>query len=247
MICTCVLLRTASPTRRKQFARALELLAQALERDPRYGPALALAAHCHKAFEVMNWTVDPEGVRLTSINFARQALRFGPDEPDVLALAAFTLGYFGEDIDVAIGLIDRCLMLNPSPAQGWHWSGLLRVFAGQPDLALEHFGIYLRLNPRDRLASYLNGIGEAYFFARRFEEAAANLLASLERAPGFPITYRALASCLVHMGRLDDARQIIGRLSAITPVVVDNAIRYRNLEFRELYLSGLRIAAGAAS
>jgi hypothetical protein len=49
------------------------------------------------------------------------------------------------------------------------------------------------------------------------------------------------------MGRLDDARQIIGRLSAITPVVVDNAIRYRNLEFRELYLSGLRIAAGAGS
>ena len=32
-----------------QFARALELLAQAIERDPRYGPALALAAHCHKA------------------------------------------------------------------------------------------------------------------------------------------------------------------------------------------------------
>ena len=144
-------------------------------------------------------------------------------------------------------MIDRCLTLNPSSAQGWHWSGLLRVFAGQPDVALEHFGIYLRLNPRDRLASYLNGIGEAYFFARRFDEAAENLLRSLERAPGFPITYRVLASCFVHMGRLDDARQIIGRVSAITPVVVDNAIRYRNLEFRELYLSGLRIAAGAAS
>jgi tetratricopeptide (TPR) repeat protein len=197
MICTCVLAHSLS-YEKEQFARALELLAQALERDPRYGPALALAAHCHKAFEVMNWTVDPEGVRLTSINLARQALRFGPDEPDVLALAAFTLGYFGEDIDVAIGLIDRCLRLNPSSAQGWHWSGLLRVFAGQPDLALEHFGIYLRLNPRDRLASYLNGIGEAYFFARRFEEAAANLLASLERAPGFriPTAFLLPALCL---------------------------------------------------
>ena len=30
---------------KEQFARALELLAQALERDPRYAPALALAAH----------------------------------------------------------------------------------------------------------------------------------------------------------------------------------------------------------
>jgi adenylate cyclase len=230
-----------------QVTRALELLAQAIERDPRYGPALALAAHCHKAFEVMNWTEDPEEVRLTSVNLARQALRFGPDEPDVLALAAFTLGYFGEDINVAIGLIDRCLTLNPSSARGWHWSGLLRVFAGQPDLALEHFGTYLRLNPRDRLAPYLNGIGEAYFFSRRFDQAAANLLSSLERAPGFPITYRVLASCFVHMGRFDDARQIVRRLRAITPVVMEPAARYRNPQHRELYLSGLRLAATESS
>jgi pentatricopeptide repeat protein len=229
-----------------KVARALELLAHAIERDPHYGPALALAAHCQKAFEVMSWTADPEGVRLTSINLARQALRYGPDEPDVLALAAFTLGYFGEDIDVAVGLIDRCLALNPSSARGWHWSGLLRVFAGQPDLALEHFAIYLRLNPRDRLAPYLNSIGEAHFFSRRFDEAAANLLASLERAPGFPITYRVLASCYAHMGRLDEAREIVRRLSAITPVVMEPGTRYRNPEHRELLLSGLRLAAGEA-
>jgi TolB-like protein len=82
--------------------------------------------------------------------------------------------------DVSLGLIDRCLTLNPSCARGWHWSALLRLFAGQPDLALEHFENYLRLSPRDRMATYLNGIGEAHFFNRRFDEAAANLLASLE-------------------------------------------------------------------
>jgi TolB-like protein len=230
-----------------QLARALELLAQAIERDPHYGPALALAGHCHQRFAVMSWTADPEGVRHTSVDFARQALRFSPDEPDVLALAGFTLGYFGEDIDVAIGLIDRCLTLNPSSARGWYWSGLLRVFAGQPDVALEHFGTYLRLNPRDRPAPYLNSIGEAYFFSRRFDEAAANLLASVERAPGFPITYRVLASCFVHMGRLDEAREIVRRLRAITPAVMEPATRYRNPELRELFLSGLRLAAGESS
>jgi adenylate cyclase len=102
---------------RDQLVRALELLGQAMERDAHYGPALALAAHCHQRFAVMNWTEDLEAVRVTSVNSARQALRIGPDEPDVLALAAFTLGYFGEDIDVAIGLIDRCLSLNPSYAR----------------------------------------------------------------------------------------------------------------------------------
>src|ERR1700747_3683855 len=88
----------------------------------------------------------------------------------------------------------------------------LRLFAGRPDTALEHFETYLRLSPRERLSTYLNGIGEAYFFGRRFDEAAANLLASLELAPNFPVTYRVLASCYAHMGRIEEAQEIIRRL-----------------------------------
>jgi adenylate cyclase len=227
--------------------RGLDLLGQAIERDPHYGPALALAAHCHQGLEVNGGAEDPIAARRTSIDLARRALRSSPDDPNVLALAAFLLGYWGEDIDVSLALIDRCLTLNPSCARGWHWSALLRLFAGQPDLALEHFQNYLRLSPRDRMATYLNGIGEAYFFSRRFDEAAANLLASLDLAPTFPVTYRILAACYAHLGRLDEAREIVRRLRAITPAVMELATRYRNPELRELFLSGLRLAAGEAS
>jgi pentatricopeptide repeat protein len=227
-----------------RVVQALDLLTQAIKRDPHYGPALALAAHCHQALEVNGWTENPEAARRTSVDLARQALRSGPEDPDVLAVSAFVLGYFGEDIDVAVGLIDRCLTLNPSCARGWHWSALLRLFAGQPDLALEHFETYLRLSPRERMATYLNGIGEAHFFSRRFDEAAVNLLASLERAPSFPVTYRVLAACYAHMGRLDEAREIVRRLRAVSPIVIEHAMRYRNPEHRELYLSGLRLAMG---
>ena len=231
---------------RDQVTQAVDLLQQAIERDPLYGPALALAAHCHRNFAVMNWTEDAEAVRLTSVGLARQALRVGPDDPDVLGRVAVTFGYFGEDIAVAVGLIDRCLALNPSHARAWHWSGLLRVFAGQLERALDDFQNYLRLSPRDRITGYMNSIGEAYFFSRRFDEAATHLLGSLGRAPGFPITYRVLASCYAHMGRLDEAREIVGRLRAITPVVVEPGTRYRNPELRELFLSGLRLAASPA-
>jgi adenylate cyclase len=221
-----------------RIVRALDLLGQAIERDPQYGPALALAAHCYQRLEARGWTEDPKMARLTSVDLARQALRISPDDPDVLALVAFVLGYFGEDIDVAIGLIDRCLALNPSFAAAWHWSGILRLFAGQPDLALDHLETGLRLSPRDRIANYLNAFGEAHFFSRRFDKAAANLLASLERAPGFPITYRVLAASYAHMGRLDEAREIIRRLRGITPAVMERGTRYRNPELRELFLSG---------
>jgi hypothetical protein len=47
------------------------------------------------------------------------------------------------------------------------------------------------------------------------------------------------------MGRLDDARQIVQRLRAITPLIVPkDAMHWRDPEHRELYLSGLRLAAG---
>jgi adenylate cyclase len=176
-----------------------------------------LAAHCHQRLELRGWTEDPEATRCTSVDLARQALRVGPDDPNVLALVAFVLGYFGEDIDGAIGLIDHGLTLNPCFAAGWHWSGVLRIFAGQPGLAIQHFETFLRLSPRDRVAAYLSSIGEAQFFSPRFDEAAANLLESLERAPSFPVTYRVLAACYAHMGRRDEARETVSAIPGSPP------------------------------
>jgi len=49
------------------------------------------------------------------------------------------------------------------------------------------------------------------------------------------------------MERLDDARQIIARLRAVTPLVMEPAMRYRDPELRELFLSGLRLAASEGS
>jgi hypothetical protein len=49
------------------------------------------------------------------------------------------------------------------------------------------------------------------------------------------------------MGRLDEARAIVARLRAITSQVVPSAVELRNPEHRELYLSGLRMAAGEAT
>jgi hypothetical protein len=46
------------------------------------------------------------------------------------------------------------------------------------------------------------------------------------------------------MGRLDDAREIVGRLSTLAPVVIPDLSYLRNPEHRELFLSGLRLATG---
>ena len=231
---------------KEPIIQALGLLGRAIERDLHYGSALGLAALCHQLLATSDWTNDTEAHRLEGIDLARRALRCAPDDPDVLANAAVVLGSLGEDIDVAIGSIERSLALNPSFARGWVWSARLRNFAGQPDLAIEHFKTSLRLSPRDRMGTFSLPLGTAYFLKHQFAEAAATLLASLEQAPSLPVGYQLLASSYAHMGRLDEARQVVKRLRAITPVVIPTIILYRNPAHRELFLTGLRLAMGEA-
>jgi hypothetical protein len=83
------------------------------------------------------------------------------------------------------------------------------------------------------------------FFTRRFSEAVVKLLEAPERSPNYVMQYRFLAAFYAHMGRPAEAPETVERLRPITPVVVDSAIRYRNPEYSELYLSGLRLATNA--
>jgi tetratricopeptide (TPR) repeat protein len=117
-------------------------------------------------------------------------------------------------------------------------------WAGQPDLAIKHFETSLRLNPRLPRANSLMGIGAAHFFARRFEEAKAALLQSLQEKPNWVPSYRFLASCYAHMGRLDEAEETVKRLRILTDAVVPSVTHWRNPEHRELLLSGLHSASG---
>jgi adenylate cyclase len=216
---------------------------QAITRDPRYGPALAWAAFCCFRLLVDDRSEDREADRLKGADFARRALEVAGDDPVILANAAEALAYFGEDIGAMMALVDRALALNPNFARGWHVSGTLRAWAGQPDRAIEHLEASLRLSPRARVGPSLANIGAAHFLARRFGEAAPELLLAIQEDPSNPNPYRALAACYAHMGRLDDAREVVARLRAITSVVIPD-LSHRNAEYRELLLSGLRLAAG---
>jgi len=228
----------------RQISDALTLMEQAIARDPRYGPALAWAAICCFRLLQDGRSEDRKADRLKGAAFARRALEVAGDDPGILTNAALTLAYFGEDIGAMIALVDRALALNPNFARGWQGSGTLRLWAGQPDTAIEHVEAAMRLSPRVRVGASLLVIGCAHFVSRRFDEAVPKLLLTIQDDPSRPSPYRVLAACYAHMGRLDDAREIVARLRAITSVVSGDASCYRNAEHRELFLSGFRLAAG---
>jgi len=158
----------------RQAPEALRLFEQAIARDPRYGPALAWAAFCCGRLLHDGRSEDPEADRRKAPDFARRALEVAGDDPGILANAAFALAYVGEDIGAMMALVDRALALNPNFARGWHISGTLRMWAGQPDIAIEHLGTALRLSPRSRVGPSLLNIGQAHFFSGHFDEAVPN-------------------------------------------------------------------------
>jgi TolB-like protein len=236
-------LETFYPIAKERVGEALGLLDQAIALDRRFGPALSLAAVCHMRLVREGWAEAPETASRKAVELARQALQVADDDPRTLANAAFALANFGGDIGPIIALVDRALVLTPSFSRGWFLSGVMRLWAGQYDLAIEHAETSVRLSPRERMGTPHSLIGEAHFLKREFDNAVPKLLLSMQDHPGYPHAYRILAACYAHMGRLDEARAIIAQLRAITPQIVPSAAQLRNPADRELFLSGLRMAA----
>jgi adenylate cyclase len=230
-----------SPARR--IPEVLDLLDQAIERDPNFGLALAWAAISHFLCDLNSWSDDREDNWRKGLKCGRQALQVAGDDPAILANAAFALSYFGEDGGAMMALVDRALSFNSSFARGWHCSGGIRLIAGLPDLAIQHFENALRLSPRARVGWSVFGIGLGHFASKRFEEALPKLLFAMQEDANFPIIYRYLAACYAHLGRLSEARETVERLRAICPTIgIDSYLR--KPEHHELYLSGLRLATG---
>jgi adenylate cyclase len=225
---------------------ALDLLEGAIKRDPQFGPALALAGICHHHLEQFAAGKDSGHHRRSAVEFARRALQASPEDPGTIANAGFLIGVFEGAIEPAITLVDRALALNPSFERGWRASAWLRLYAGQPDVAVEHIQTAIRLSPRFGNATDIVLIGCAHFFQRRLDDAISAFLTAREQMPKNPAIPRYLAACYAQAGRLEQAHQMLEQLRTITPVVMPSTVPFRNPEHRELFRSGLRQAIGEA-
>jgi TolB-like protein len=232
-------------TSAKQIPGALVSLDEAIARDPNYGPALSFAAHCCMRLCLDGSSKHSGSDRRKGIEYARRALRLAGDDPGTLATSAMALAFFGEDIGTMTALVDLALKLNPSFARGWLISSMLRNWSGQANLAIEHAENALQLSPRGGIGSPHFIMGISHVLSRRFDEALAAFLLSIQSLPtDFPDPYRLLVACYAHLGRLDEAREVLERLRGMTPLVIEGFSYLRNAEHRELLLSGLHLADG---
>ena len=199
---------------------ALKLFYRAIELDPGFAAAYGMAAWCRVQRKAGGWMQEREIGETERL--ARHAAQLGEDDAVALSVAGFALTYVVHDMVAGVPLIDRAVALNPNLAWAWLYSGLARVWLGQPDVAIEHLTHAMRLSPLDPLiADVQAAIAHAHFFAGRYDEAAswAAMAVDLQTAP-----YVA-AAAYAFAGKLNETEKIVARLRERDPGLCISRIR----------------------
>jgi adenylate cyclase len=202
---------------REANIEALRLLARAIELDPAYGAALALAGSAHSRNRTFAWTEAPEQERQRAVDYARRALRVASDDPEVLIRAASVLSQDSDD-DVT-NLFKRALALNPASAIAHITAANYELSFGDPRRGQEHIETSMRLDPLSPIrATQVGMLGGALFAQGKFAESIVAMKESGHLNPAVPQVYAGLACCYAHLGDLAAARAAVAEMSTRTPL-----------------------------
>ena len=226
---------------------ALVHFRRAIELDPDFAAAYAMAAGCSISRKASGWMADREREVVEAERLARRAIELGKDDPITLCWSGITLGYVAGEVEEGAAFIDRALFLDPNYAPAWGFSGWMRIFLGQMDLAIDHFSHAMRLSPLDPLAyNVLSGTAFAHFLSGRLDEACSWAERAMRAAPSRMTPVATLAASCAMAGRMEEAHKAIGRLRQIDPkfgiAAAQQQWPFRRPEDRERYIEALRQA-----
>jgi DNA-binding NtrC family response regulator/TolB-like protein len=200
----------------EEFLQAGTLLAKAIALDPGFAAAYAWRAWWYLWKFGQGWMTDPESEKDEAGRLARAALERDPDDAMALAISAHIASFFRKQCHSALELFERSLTLNPNSALAWGLSGTTLCYIGEPKAALDREAYALRLSPFDPLGFYFTGMsGAAAMLCGRYDEALTFGFRARRENPRFSVNLRFLAATLVHVGRLEEAREIAREFLAI--------------------------------
>jgi adenylate cyclase len=191
--------------------RALELLHRAIDIDPDYGLAAALAAWGHSQLVMYSAASAPPKERQRAETLSRRAAILDEDDPLVLT-ARCAVHTMAREFDTAEALVARALAIDPTCGWAWSRSGWLHCYRGNSELALEHFRRALSLDPNFPKGNELVGIGGAYFNAGHYEAAASWLQRAVREHPSLVWANRSLS---VSLARTGDRLKALASLDAL--------------------------------
>ena len=211
---------------KEAISEALRLFYKAIELDPNFASAYGMAAWCYAWRKINGWTSDRAKEIAETAKLARRAAELGLDDAVALSRAAHAIAFGAADIAAGTTFVDRALVLNPNLAGAWYASGWIRVWRGEPDIAIDHFAHGMRLSPLDpNIIGMQGGTAFAHFIAGRYDEASSWAEKALwQQANYLTLLIVATASHALG-GRAAEARQTLAHLCDLNP-----ALRVSNIK-----------------
>jgi TolB-like protein len=191
---------------------------KAIELDPKFALAHALATCCFGWRKMNGWLTDPAREVAETKRLAERATELDQDDAQVLCWSGAGLAFVVGEIDQGVALVDRALRLNPNLMEAWLSSGLVRLVLGEWEIAIDHFTRAMRLSPFDpMLFAMQGGIASGHFNTDRYYEAAVWAAKSIAENPKNLSAWRIAAASNALSGRLEQARNAIARLRELDP------------------------------
>jgi tetratricopeptide (TPR) repeat protein len=227
-------------------SEARQFYYRAIELDPGFAAAYAMAAYCNAMMVGAGVKLD-EAVEAETSRLMSRAVELDRNDATVLARAAFVHARLVRDLGIAASYSERAQTLNPNLAIAWAVSGWVKLWLGEPEIGIEHFSRAIRLSPLGPDA-YLGLIGKAhaYFMAERYREALSTAVVTaqeLRRAEA----YRIAAASAAIAGHRDEAAKYMALFLRLDPDrrlsnFADALGPYKRVEDIEQYKRGMRLA-----
>ncbi len=203
---------------REGHTEAIRLAHRALELDPQFGGAAALAGACHTLNVGLGYASDPQFERNEAVRLLHMALNADDGDPDTLARACTISAFMLGDLESAMELADRAVALNPNSSAAWRHRGWAYHNAGHSEEAVRSLEHGNRLSPIDpTLFRALVGMGLAFIELGRFNEAIVVGRKAQRQNPSFLGVHVCLASAFAHLGNDAEARAATVRLLGLDP------------------------------
>ncbi len=231
-------------TTREGFAEAIRLAHRALELDPRFGRAAALAGISHTINVNLGYAIDPQFDRKEAVRLLRLILGVDDSDPETLAWASIISAFMVGDSESEIEMAERAVALNPNSYFAWSGRGWVYRMAGLPEEAVQSFERAIRLSPLDpTLHRVLVGMGMAFIELRRFDEGITAGKKALRQNPSLSVAYHCLAAAFAHLGRDAEAQEAAARLLEVDPAfTISSWIARGGQSNAKLLTEGLRKA-----
>lgn len=200
-------------------SNALTSFKRAIELDSSFALAYAMAARCYMQRQGFGWVADREHEIVEAERLALRAAELGKDDATTLCSAGLVLTSVIHDLNYGSALIDRALSLNPNLAWVWLSGSFVKVYLGEPEIALERAAHAMKLSPQDpQIFAMQTASALGHFFAGRDDEALSWANCALQEQPKFVVA-ACVAAASSALAKRAEAEGAMTRLRQLQPAL----------------------------